>query len=199
LSKATESAELVATRRLAASAELSSLADLVKAKANRSMLLVDISDSMDSHLATGERAIDALRKVVDMLRDTHPVPVAAFGFDQFGEGDGEVVKFIDNVPEPQGSTPLHTGIDFAKEKGATHLVVVTDGSPDSTSEALRSAKRFGGPIDVFYVGDGNDDGAKFCARLAAATGGTANVTDLNTKLLTSKIRALIGPGLPEGL
>jgi hypothetical protein len=167
----------------------SSLDDLLKAHQRRnSMLLVDVSGSMDESLKNGDRKITALREVVSILRETNPVPVAAFG------GGHAPVKFVDAVPEPTGGTPLHLGIEFSQDAGATHIVVVTDGAPDSKSAALDAARRFaksvamGGVIDVFYVGDGNDGGAEFCEMLASVTGGAANVTDLEKpKELAAKI------------
>lgn len=177
-----------AVDQLKASAGASSLQSLVRGRVKRSLLLVDASGSMDSYTAKGQRKIDVLRQVVKDLREAHPVPVAAFGI----KGGVEVV---DTVPEPHGSTNMHTAIDFGAGQGATHLIIVTDGQPDSESATFAAASRFGKPIDVFYIGDGNDGGADFAKRLAAATGGTANVTDLGApKQLTSAIAGLLGDG-----
>lgn len=176
-----------AVDRLNRSLEKNSLDDLVKARTRRSLLLVDCSDSMSSRIRTGERAIDALRKVVKGLRETHPVPVAAFG--SLG------VALVDGIPEPCGSTPLHLAIEYGTREGATHLVVVTDGQPDSQTAAFEAARLFGHPIDVFYIGDGDDEGARFAAELARRTGGTAHLTDLlQQKALTTKIAGLLGDG-----
>ena len=174
--------------RLNRSAEFSDLDALVKAKTRRSLLLVDASGSMaDTIRKTGERKIDALRKVVDGLRETHPVPVAAFGCY------GEPVTVVDRVPEPQGGTPLDLAIDFGREQGATHLIVVTDGEPNDEGAAFAAARAFGGQIDVFYVGNGNDSGSRFAQQLARMTGGTCGVTDLGeTKQLQSRIAGLLG-------
>lgn len=177
-----------AVERLAKTATKGSLAELAQSS-RRSLLLVDCSGSMDAPIASGERRIDALRKVVNDLRETHPVPVAAFGFSR-----GPAVRVVDTVPEPDGGTPMHEAIDFGASEGATHLVLVTDGHPDSESRTFASARAFGHPIDVFYIGDG-DHGADFARRLAEATGGTANVTDLGApKQLQSAIAGLLGDG-----
>jgi Mg-chelatase subunit ChlD len=167
---ATTAAAVVKTQ-LERSLEKRSLSDLVKARKQRSLLLVDISGSMGQPIRTGGRKVDALRKVVTALRETHPVPVASFG-------GGAEVTLVDTIPEPAGCTPLHKAIDFGATKGATHLVVVTDGQPDSRSYAFDAATRFGGKIDCFYIGDGDDGGAEFCAELAKRTGGSANITDI---------------------
>jgi hypothetical protein len=168
-----------------------SLADLVKARTRRSLLLVDCSGSMSDRIRSGERKIDALRATVKTLRETHPVPVVAFGLSRYSSE--RPVALIDTVPEPAGQTPLHLGIDFGAREGATHLVVVTDGLPDSEALALDAARRFGGPIDVFYIGDGDDRGAYFAQMLASETGGSVNLTDLGQpKQLARHIAGFLG-------
>ena len=157
--------------------------------ARRSILLVDVSFSMNDRIRAGGRKIDALRKVVATLRDTHSVPVAAFGVNDSHNG----VALIDEVPEPQGSTPMDNAIDFGREQGANHLVIVTDGQPNDEHRTLRAAQAFGNPIDVFYVGDGS--GRDFARRLATMTGGEFQNADLGAiKQLATGIRLMLGDG-----
>ena len=187
-----ESTTMVSTTsaldRLSKSAEKSSLDDLLKSKMQRSLLLVNCSGSMDNWVARANaRRIDVLRTIVRDLRETHPVPVAAFG--------GGGVVLIDTVPDPMGGTPMHLGIEYGHREGATHLIVVTDGQPDSERATFEAAALFGRPIDVFYVGDGNDEGARFARELARRTGGTAHLSSLDKpKELTSQIAGLLGDG-----
>lgn len=182
-----------AVDQLKASTSAMSLKSLVRGRVKRSLLLVDASGSMNNYTAKNERKIDVLRQVVKDLREQHPVPVAAFGVKNG-------VEVVDMVPEPHGGTNMHTAIDFGAAQGATHLIIVTDGQPDSESLTFEAAARFGKPIDVFYIGDGNDFGADFAKRLAAATGGAANVTDLGMpKQLTSAIAGLLGDGSVSSL
>jgi hypothetical protein len=193
----TQTTNLQTTRtavdRLNKSLGKSSLRDLAKA-ARRSMLLADCSGSMDDPIRAGGRKIDALRTVVAGLRDTHPVPVAAFGLDSV-PGSVRLLDEGQQLPEPSGLTPLHRAIDFGRAQGASHLVVVTDGQPDSEDAAFAAADLFGGPIDVFYVGDGDDRGARFAQLLAQRTGGTANLADLGKpKELKAGIAGLLGDG-----
>lgn len=165
-----------------------SLGSLVKSR-RRSMLLVDTSGSMSDQIwKTGERKIDALRTTVSTLRKSHPVPVAAFG--------GRAIHLVeDRIPDPAGNTPLTEAIKFGHNQGATHLVVVTDGQPSNEWSALEVARAFGGIIDVFYIGDENGFGLDFAKRLAAATGGSVNLTDINApKELAAGIAGLLGEG-----
>jgi hypothetical protein len=182
--------------------ESTSLDDIINGE-KRSILAVDISGSMTSVVKrTGLRAIDEMRKVVDVLLETHPVPVMAFGFHKFDGGPS--VRMVERVPdEPQGFTPLATAIKMARDQGATHLVVISDGQPTTEGgslnekETLDAARAFEGPIDVFYIGDAGDKGEAFMRKLAQLTGGRCDTTDLNTvgtKQLTGKIVALLGDG-----
>jgi len=154
----------------------------------RSLLLVDVSSSMSEPIRAGGTKISALRVVVASMRETHPVPVAAFG--------GAVgVIVVDSIPSPSGGTPLTDAIQFGQREGATHLVVVTDGYPDNPHTALDAAREFGRPIDVVYIGDGNDEGSRFAAELARITGGTCSLTDLGKpKELAGKIVLMLGDG-----
>lgn len=169
-----------------------SIDEFVRAKTRRSVLVVDCSSSMGDPIRSGGRKIDALRKVASELQQTHPVPVVAF----HGRISGSNAYVCDGIPEPSGGTPMHDAFDFCREQGASHIVLVTDGEPTpGRSYAIAAAKRFGGPIDTFYIGNGNDSGAEFCKMLADMTGGTANLTDLGApKQLASKIKGLLGEG-----
>jgi hypothetical protein len=181
---------VTALDRLKKTAEFSSADDFVAASGKRSLLLLDCSSSMGGRIRTGERRIDKLRNIVDELRTTHHVPLAAFG--PFGQG----TELVETVPEPSGMTPLHRAIEYGRMAEANHLIVVTDGIPDSKTQALAEARAFGHPIDVFYIGDGNDEGAQFCAELARVTGGKSGVTDLvgSPKQLAGKLAGLLGDG-----
>jgi len=163
------------------------LDDLLRG-ARRSLLLLDCSSSMSQRIRSGKRRIDALRDVTNELVKTHPVPMAAFG----GHNQVEVVE----APiEPTGSTPLDVAIEFGHQQGANHLVVVTDGEPNSETAAFNAARAFGGPIDVFYVGDGVGRGVEFAKELARMTGGTFGLSSLDApKELSSKISGLLGDG-----
>jgi len=176
-----------AVEKLHRSLESRSLRELVKRRTTRSILLVDVSGSMAEFIENGtRRKIDALREVVSTLRADHPVPVASFNSKSVGLVD-------DSIPDPSGGTPMASGIDFSRTSGVSHIVMVTDGQTDSEEGAMRSARAFGGQIDVFYVGNGNDRGAKFAQELAAATGGTCNVTDFDRpRELAGKIAGLLG-------
>jgi hypothetical protein len=191
---------MTALDRLKRTTQRSSLDELVTAKTKRTLLLVDVSYSMSWVTKArpedaGERKIDALRKVVYKLRSSHPVPMAAFGLS----GRPQVALIESEIPEPQGNnTPMDEAIEFGRMQEANHLILVTDGLPDSKSAAFSAAGRFGHPIDVFFIGNEADQGAEFCIELARRTKGQSGVTNLagdgEQKKVTGRIIALIGDG-----
>lgn len=165
--------ESLVRRQLEESLDLSSLRDVLKAD-EVVMLLIDTSGSMGAGLQGTEnkRRIDALREVVATIKSQGSVPMIAFG----GPYDAQV-RFVDNVPEPYGGTPLHIAIPMAKTYGASRVVVISDGCPDLTDQCMIEARTFGGRIDVVFVGD-KGKGEAFLAALARLTGGSSSVGDL---------------------
>ena len=179
-----------------------SLRELVKKKTiGKACLMLDVSYSMDAEIATGERAIDALRKIVADVRAKVIVPTAAFGLQGKTEMVNDRVVHVqvgmlegDEIPEPAGGTPLAEAIAFARERGFKHLIVVSDGGPNDADAAIEEAKKFGGQIDAIFVGD-DGPGAEFMAQLAALTGGTGQLGDLaQLQLMSTTIRGLLGSG-----
>jgi len=181
-------AEKTALASLNKSLAKNDLDDLLRG-ARRSLLLVDCSGSMNERIKSGARKIEQLRETVTTMRQTNSFPMAAFG------AYGADVQVVDVVPEACGQTPLDRAIQFGQHEGATHLVVVTDGQPDDARAALAAGREFGNPIDVIYIGDGNDEGSRFAAELARITGGSCSLTDLGKpKELAGKICLMLGDG-----
>lgn len=150
-------------------------------------LLIDTSGSMEAHMRNGKTRIDGLREVVANIKSAGSVPMIAFG----GPYDAQV-RFVDVVPDPDGGTPLAEAILYAKEYGATRVVVISDGAPDSQNRAIDAAHGFGGRIDVAFVGDPGDPGIAFLKELARITGGTQFTGDLSdTKKLTGQVIGLL--------
>lgn len=179
---------------LESSLAVSSLKSLAR-QAEVVMLLVDTSSSMysniDPHDYTpgAKTSIKALREVVAEIRAGGPVPTIAFG-------GTPAVRFVDDVPEPAGGTPLHLAIPFAKSYGANRLVIVSDGAPDLAGQTLEEATLFGGRIDVVYAGPSSGHYAEDCKallrKIAEATGGQVlqgNFGDV--KQLTSAVIGLL--------
>jgi len=170
----------------------SAIDDLLK-QSEVVMLLIDTSGSMEGMMSNGKSRIDGLREVVRDIRGAGDVPMVAFG----GPYDAQV-RFVDAVPPPDGGTPLHIAIPFAKQYAATRLVVISDGMPDLTTQSLDEAKAFGGKIDVVYVGNPGEGGSVFLDELARITGGKrfeGSLTD--TKALSGAVIGLLEGDVAE--
>lgn len=200
-------------RNLEESLSFGSLSDNIAA-GEVIFLLIDASGSMDTFIDKGAearyfdalsnqhvsgtrvdkrqfngRAIDKLREAVGQIQQSanEPIPMIAFG----GPFDAQV-RFVDSVPEPEGGTPLHMAIPLAKEYGANRVVIISDGCPDLRDQSMEEARRFGGRIDVVYVGVAGDAGQKFLEALSAATGGRVMHGDLrDVKKITSMVIGLL--------
>jgi len=109
------------------------------------------------------------------------------------------VAFVDTVPDAQGGTPLAEAIDFASQNGFGRLVVISDGSPNYPhSTSMDAARRFGGQIDVMYIGDPGDPGSVFLEQLAAATGGQRFEGDMSDiKEITGAVIGLLNGDVLE--
>lgn len=129
--------------------------------------------------------MDALRRVVDSLTtELASTPMVGFGL-----GYPKDVGVISSIPEPSGGTPLDLGIRFCTHMSATHLIVISDGAPDSESRAFAAAREFGGPIDVYYVGPRPDRGETFLQELARLSGGQCESLSLsNPKQLQQSLQ-----------
>jgi hypothetical protein len=186
MSNQNESTSLV-RKTLESTLAIGGLSDLMKAT-EQPMLLIDTSGSMAG------RPEQQLREAVKQIQAAGQIPMIAFG----GPYDAQV-RFVDTVPPADGGTPLHTAISFAKEYGATRLVVISDGQPDLRDESMIQAKAFGGRIDVVYVGHAGDGGSLFLEALAKATGGTRLQGDLKmTKELAATVIGLLEDGSGTG-
>jgi len=168
-------------------------------QANHSFLLLDCSGSMADYVEPGRAKIDALREIVTALRQR--VGFTQIIFPDPWNGRGEHVA--DYIPEPRGSTPLHEALASARQKGAKHCVLISDGLPDDTSAALAEARQMqsrGVQIDVFYVGPRPHAGEEFLRLLAQETGGQFQSMSLEYKKMAglidgaAKALALPAPG-----
>ncbi len=168
-----------------------SLADRIKQQkhATGTFLLLDCSGSMSDEIAPNERAIDKLRKVAHDLRRDAPT-LRQVIFPAHDDSDA-ALEIQSDIPEPRGMTPLAQAITYSAQRGAVHLIIVSDGMPNSGPDALDAAAHARCKIDVCYVGRPDGAGEAFLRELAAKHGGSCNTVNLATKALETKIRGLL--------
>ena len=153
------------------------------------ILVLDVSGSMSSQAdVPGERRIDALRGVVEELR-IKKVPFKQLVFSSS-------CMWSDVIPEPDGGTNLSSALSFCEQAEAKHVIVVSDGQPDSREAAILSAKNLKCKIDVFFVGPKYDTAAQdFMRELAALSGGVAD--SVSFKELQVKVAGMLTNGEEE--
>lgn len=158
------------------------------------MLLLDTSGSMGSPININEpkTRIEGLREAVVEIKQSGSCPMIAFGGPYGGE-----VRFVDDVPNPSGGTPMAEAINLAKTYGATRVVIISDGAPDHRPTTLEAARNFGGRIDVVFIGSVGDyeQGEAFMKELAALSGGKTSLADF--KQLAGKVVALLAGDVDE--
>lgn len=133
------------------------------------VILVDTSASMQERDSRGGQtryrvACDELAR----LQRTLPGKIAVIAFSD------RAVFCPSGVPENLcQNTGLAKALRFAHvaDDCGIAFVVISDGEPDSESEALAEAKRYTSTISTIFTGPEGGAGQAFLARLAAASGG----------------------------
>ena len=153
------------------------------------VILVDTSGSMAACDSRGgqSRHDVACQELARLQRDM-PGKLAVISF-------ADLAEFCPSgVPAPpQGSTNLAGTLTFAKcaDIEGMRFYVISDGMPDSTSEALRVAATYHVPISTIYVGPESDTmGRAFLSQLANASHGQSVTADCVNEL-AEKMRPLL--------
>jgi len=89
-------------------------------------------------------------------------------------------------------TDLAKALKFAKvaDIKGIRFIVISDGEPNSESDALQVAKTYKNRIDTIYVGPEGGDGQDFLKRLAKASGGQG-VTAAQVHQLADNVQKLL--------
>jgi uncharacterized protein with von Willebrand factor type A (vWA) domain len=132
------------------------------------IVLIDQSGSMGAKDAPGGLTrFDAADEELMRLQKAHPGQVAVISFStnvQFNPG---------GLPNREGAmTNMAKALDFARiADGASRIVLISDGEPDSESATLEAAGKYRHPIHTIYIGPEDGRGRDFLTRLARTTGG----------------------------
>ena len=131
------------------------IAERLKGRSKQSQcLLLDVSGSMESNCGDGRSKLAALKAIAQEFLGTR----------QFSFSD----ECVERPPQyAESNTNMARAFATIKSAGITHVVLITDGQPDSEDAALRAA--VGLTIDIVYVGPQPEP--PFLARLAQLTGG----------------------------
>lgn len=152
------------------------------------VVLVDTSGSMiDNDAPGGKRRYDAACDELATLQASQPGKIGVIGFSSYPEFcPGGKPSF------QKGGTGLAEALDYARIiDGLCNVVVISDGQPDNTEAALRSARAYkDSTISAVYVGPEGGPGQEFLTKLAKANRGQS-VTAEKTKQLAQKIARLL--------
>jgi hypothetical protein len=147
-------------------------------------ILLDTSASMSIDIEPGKTRMDALREIVKNIQGNAPIFAFSSG----------CVRLLGGIPNPMGGTAMHTAFEVVKQEGFRHVLLITDGEPDSEAHALRAAQ--GLSIQIMYVGGA--DKPEFLDKLAKVSGSYCTVDDLKEgKKLETKIQLFLNKGKSE--
>lgn len=154
------------------------------------LVMVDTSGSMDMTDCQGNRRrYDVACEQLIRLQRELPGKVGVISWSssvQFNPG---------GVPYYFGhGTDLAGVLRFIKPADGTSikLILISDGEPDSESDALRLAKQFKSKLQTIYIGPESGSGREFLRKLADATGGKSVSQDINQLgQLSQTVRGLL--------
>jgi hypothetical protein len=171
-----------------------SLRERINPSAAQSIVLLDLSSSMNNFTDGGFRRIDALQSALKSIP-------ANTRFRLFGFNDGVYEESIDSVFSPAGGTRLAEALVVMREQRPSNLTIITDGEPDNAFAALSAAKELNCTINTIFVGDPhNYDAIRFCRALAAQHNGQFASNPLEAKtlaLLPKTINLMLTDGKPR--
>ncbi len=152
------------------------------------IILIDSSGSMAAGDSRGGRSRwDVAVEELTRLQTSHPGRIAVVSFsDAAAFAPSGVPKFLG------GGTDLAAGLRFVHQfDGTVRFIVISDGVPDSESDALSVARTFTSRIDTVYVGpEGDRRGARFLEKLASVAGGR-HVTADRAQELAERVETLL--------
>ena len=139
------------------------------------VIICDSSGSMAANDSRGNRSrYDVAVEELARLQNNNPGKVAVIAFSSS-------VQFVPSgvLPFMGGGTDLAGALKFSRQAdvGTMRFIVISDGQPDSESDALVEAGKFKNRIDVIYVGPEGGSGQAFLNRLAKASGGKSVTAD----------------------
>lgn len=163
----------------------------INAEGENSVILFDVSLSMNELLQSGERKIDILRSVFRRPKADNEIAIAF-------SSSAAIIPDFASIPHPNGNTNLAQAISLAATYKPRTTLVISDGMPDSQDEALSAAQKLTGVINCLFIGNEDDKCAiAFMKKLSRLGCGQATVCDISkldgAPRLKSAITLLLPP------
>lgn len=141
------------------------------------LVMVDTSASMTANdCQNGQRRYDVACDQLTKLQKELPGKIGVISWSS------RTVFCSSGIPMfLREGTDLAGVLRFIKPADGTgiKLILISDGEPDSESEALRLAKQFKSKLSTIFVGPESSPGRDFLRRLAEATGGQSVTQSIN--------------------
>lgn len=155
-----------------------------------SVILLDVSGSMAEIVESGQRKIDILRQAVSRPKQGHEI-IITFG------SIANCVPSFEQIPEPFGGTDMAAAINVALPLNPCSTLVISDGLPDSKTQALDDARKLSGIINTLFIGRDDDLDAKaFMRELAVIGCGRSRVCDISNLIMIPSLKMSISLLLP---
>lgn len=152
------------------------------------IVIVDTSGSMAAFdngntASRYERACSELAKIQNDMPGK--IAVLSFSDDVMFCPSGKPWDF-------SATTRLDRALAFARVADVADMkfIVISDGQPDDEQGALNEARKYKNKIDTIFIGKEGDEGQRFLAKLAQASGGTV-AKDFSAAKLETTIRGLL--------
>jgi Mg-chelatase subunit ChlD len=164
-----------------------------KAPKNADLIVADISGSMMEMAQGGMTRYECLCAALKPF--VGRANVIAFNDQVF-----EVPA--DNIPAPDGSTQMDKALYRAEKLDPLHVLVISDGHPDSRDKAKVAATLLAEKciIDALYIGPANDRNEEFMKELATIGRGRFSAFNLEThttKALEDKVSGMLSLPAPS--
>lgn len=164
---------------------------------NCDIVIADLSSSMSCSAFDGKTRHECLQEAMTPFKGR--VQVLAFNSSVW-EVDA------DALPHPSGSTNLSEALEVARSLEPVHVLVISDGAPNSRDAALKAAEKLAEicTIDAMYIGPEGDTGCIEFMRTLAEEIGRGRFIDFRVDkesplLLEQKIDSLLALPAPGSI
>jgi len=170
---------------------------------NMDLVLADLSGSMAGAIKGATTKYDCLKSA--LAAQGERIGIIGFGY-HYDTMESVFETNALELPPPSGGTPLTQAFDHALTLDPMHILVISDGQPNSKDTAIESAAKLANDviIDVLYIGPRDDTQAtSFMCHLAEIGRGRYVEYDLVAEgaasplALTTKVSALLALPAPK--
>jgi hypothetical protein len=151
------------------------------------VILCDCSSSMWGQSGSGKTRMEIMKECLLRVVSTMTGEAAVILFGARTQKLGSWESFDADRFHVGCLTNLAAALRSANRMNPTHIVVITDGQPNSAVAALEQARTMLCRVDVYYCGKGDTETVEFCRSLAQFGGEAVIDPQCLTMLETVKL------------